>query len=300
MIRTNPIAVTTDSSGREMYDYREMGGILFNIIANDTLLGYVVPHWHHEMEVYLQTAGSATVNVNGESFPLDVGEGCFVNSGALHEFRATGDGPSAYRSFVFDASIVSGMIGSIFEVKYIQPLMTSGPCVVRFSADDAAYVEAFDRAFDALVGEAHAYEFKVRNALSDILLQVIDSASVEGDRPKSRLKEVLAKQMIDWINAHLTEDIGLIDIAASASISPRECQRIFRQYLHRSPIGYLNLCRLYAAAQSLTDLNSPVTEIAMRYGFTSPSYFAQQFRREFGMTPRDYRRIHAPEGQSDD
>ena len=129
----------------------------------------------------------------------------------------------------------------------------------------------------------------MRSALSDIILLAIRLGHVQSLRQAARVRDTLAKQMIAWIDRHLTEQVTLGDIAASASVSPRECQRIFRQLLHRSPMNYLNMRRLYAAADALVSSSAPITDIALAYGFTSPSYFAQQFHRLLSLTPREYR-----------
>ena len=44
------------------------------------------------------------------------------------------------------------------------------------------------------------------------------------------------------------------------------------------------------AAQMLAETNQPVTEIALDCGFSSPGYFARQFRRITGKSPTAYRR----------
>ena len=43
------------------------------------------------------------------------------------------------------------------------------------------------------------------------------------------------KEMMSWVENHLTEPLTLKEIAASVHLSPRECQRIFKAYLHRTP-----------------------------------------------------------------
>ena len=36
------------------------------------------------------------------------------------------------------------------------------------------------------------------------------------------------KEMMSWVENHLTEPLTLKEIAASVHLSPRECQRIFK------------------------------------------------------------------------
>ncbi len=63
-----------------------------------------------------------------------------------------------------------------------------------------------------------------------------------------------------------------------------------RQLTNRTPIQYLNHCRLRAAAQLLRERPElSVTDVALRCGFSSSQYFATLFREEFAAKPRDYR-----------
>jgi AraC-like DNA-binding protein len=63
----------------------------------------------------------------------------------------------------------------------------------------------------------------------------------------------------------------------------------FRQYVGMSCISYINHYRIQKAAHALEETSGPVMEIAMDHGFDNISYFNLQFRREFGMTPRQFR-----------
>ena len=53
---------------------------------------------------------------------------------------------------------------------------------------------------------------------------------------------------------------------------------------------YLNILRLYAAQNLLTETDDSVTQIAYQTGFQSQQTFNRAFRKEFGTTPRNYRR----------
>lgn len=63
-----------------------------------------------------------------------------------------------------------------------------------------------------------------------------------------------------------------------------------KQLTNTTPIAHLNHCRLEAAAALLKkEPSRSITDIAFACGFTSSQYFATQFRRQFGSTPRAYR-----------
>ena len=285
--------VDTDPNGMELRGDVEP---LFDLVANDGdvhefVADEVPSHWHSELEVFLLLEGRVRVGIGEDVHEIEAGYGCFINTGVIHSVAALVEGPCHYRSFVFDAGILAGMPGSVFDVKYIRPLTESGPACVflDYPGEDAACRNAFTRAFDACVEEGTGFEFRVREALTQLIVEVIQKSRVSPTRAAADIGEERLKQMLTFMNAHLGAAVTLADLAASANVCPREAQRIFGRYLRERPMAYMQRLRIYRAAQMLADTGKPVTEIALDCGFSSPGYFARQFRQVMGKTPTGYR-----------
>ena len=120
----------------------------FDFIANEgnihSYAASLIPsHWHRELEIFILLEGRVRIGAGSETFEVVPGEGCFINTGILHSFACLVPSPCRYRSFVFDAGIVSGTPGSIFDTRYIRPLLENGPAYLKFEHP------AFFRDFDA-------------------------------------------------------------------------------------------------------------------------------------------------------
>ena len=96
--------------------------------------------------------------------------------------------------------------------------------------------------------------------------------------------------MLAFIHENYQEKVTLEGIADAAAISIRECLRCFRMSVKQSPMEYLIDYRLRMAKKLLETTDMPVTEVALRCGFNSPSYFTKQFRENFGFTPKSVRK----------
>ena len=72
--------------------------------------------------------------------------------------------------------------------------------------------------------------------------------------------------------------------------SPSHFMRWFKQMTGSSFISYLNERRLAAAAERLRQSEDSILSIAEAVGFETLSNFNQQFKKRYGVTPRDYRR----------
>lgn len=102
------------------------------------------------------------------------------------------------------------------------------------------------------------------------------------------------QRMQEYINAHLTADMTISDIAAAAGYSPWYARRLFIQYLGISPADHIRRLRLRRAALMLRDGGEKVLDAALDSGFESPDGFSRAFRREFGINPFEYGRDPIP------
>lgn len=65
---------------------------------------------------------------------------------------------------------------------------------------------------------------------------------------------------------------------------------LFRRRTGLPPHAFLVSCRIAKAKETLARTRQGVAEIARQLGFPSSQYFATQFKRETGLTPRAWRR----------
>lgn len=254
--------------------------------------GCIPSHWHRELEIFELMEGSVQIGVGERTITLHAGDGCFINSGILHSFVSALPKPCIYRSFVVDARLIGGMPGSVFDTTYLRPLIEQGPPFLTFKASEAnaVFFDTFQKAFSACEREGFGYEFEVRAALSSLLLFVLQKAQVTPSTRMSAISETRLKQMLAWIDQHMEEPVDVRHIADAANICPRECQRMFRRYLHASPVEYVLRRRIFFAANLLTTTDRSVTDIALACGFSSPSYFTKKFHEIAGAAPLAYRR----------
>ncbi len=271
--------------------------IFFDLIVNDITeqnqwvsASFIPSHWHRELEAFWMLAGNASMTVDGIQYEVKAGDGFFINSEALHAFDFSQEGIQ-YRSFLFDPGIVAGAPGSVFDTVYVRPLLEEGPALIKFTQapGDALFFQAFHRVVELCRDEPPAYEFAVREALSQLMMEARHKGQVSPSRQATAEQEERVKSVLQWMESHLREPITLGDISREISLCPRACQKAFQKYLHCSPMEYLQRRRIFTAAQRLCLTDDPITDIALDCGFSSSSYFSKQFKSQTGSTPKDYR-----------
>lgn len=95
---------------------------------------------------------------------------------------------------------------------------------------------------------------------------------------------------IEFCGEHLASPVTVHEIAAAAGLSVRRLQEAFRTHLKATPLGYVRRMRLEAAHADLVKIASgavsgTVTDVAIRWGFTHLSRFAQHYRMRYGRPP---------------
>ena len=78
---------------------------------------------------------------------------------------------------------------------------------------------------------------------------------------------------------------GVSDLARRSGVSWRTLENAFADFRGCTVVAYLRNRRLDKARRALEEDAATVSEIATRFGFRSPTTFALEFRKRFGMPP---------------
>lgn len=98
------------------------------------------------------------------------------------------------------------------------------------------------------------------------------------------------QQAIDYVEAHLTEELDLETVAEQAYSSPFHFQRIFSVLCGFSLGDYIRMRRLSLAGEELARGRAKIIDLALKYGYDSPESFSRAFARFHGVTPSEARR----------
>jgi transcriptional regulator GlxA family with amidase domain len=95
--------------------------------------------------------------------------------------------------------------------------------------------------------------------------------------------------LIRWIGENLSGDLSVEALARQVAMSPRNFTRRFAETMQATPAHFVQLRRIDAARQLLTDGDLAIAEIARLCGFPSADAMCLAFHRQLNVTPRDFR-----------
>lgn len=102
--------------------------------------------------------------------------------------------------------------------------------------------------------------------------------------PAGGLSAGRRRRVIDFIEAHLGEPLGVVDLAREAMLSPDHFSRSFTVSFGQPPHRYIQQRRVEAALKMLKSSRS-ISDIALELGFYSHTHFTRIFRQHTGTTP---------------
>lgn len=164
-------------------------------------------------------------------------------------------------------------------------------------ADQASEVEAFGLGADAYLTKPFSFDV-LRARIDNLLVSRDKLKSVFAHSPSAPLEsishskadDVFLAKIEEFINANLDKvQLDVEEIAAAMNMSRATLYRKLRSVTELTPNDFVRLVRLRKAAELLKAGEYKVNEVAFIVGFSSSSYFAKCFYKQFGVLPKDYR-----------
>ncbi len=129
-----------------------------------------------------------------------------------------------------------------------------------------------------------------RTAMHDVLSAIHAPEERQATRARGLDHDPL-QRAICYIEENLEKRLTLSDIAQAACKSPFHFAKLFKDAFGISPFDHVIEKRLERSKVLLRHSILPISHIAEKCGFNSPSHFSKTFRARTGRTPRQYRQF---------
>jgi AraC-like DNA-binding protein len=247
------------------------------------------------MEITFIQDGTSDYKVGREEFKANAGDIILIPPYCTHSACEIPGKTMISDSIVFHPDYLGASNQDLSASKYLRP-MAEGQLLMQevIRDSDAGYEEikeAFLEALDCFKNKPSFYEMLLKEKLLHILILLFSYGYIResDDSHISSENRRHIKSALEYITDHYSEKISISEMAQLAGFSENYFMSLFRQYVGMSCIQYVNHYRIQKAAHALEETTKSVSEIAMIHGFDNISYFNLQFRRTFGMTPREFR-----------
>lgn len=249
-----------------------------------------LPHWHNDIEFIAVLQGEMNYNINGEIITIGQDEGVFVNSRQFHHGFSKTKSECDFVCVLLHPLMLC--ISQALEQEYVVPLLKNRNVpFIKLSSDTPWQKELLNCILD------------IYNAKNTINAPLIVSSlflkmwSILFENSKAALplqsqsnNFTVLKNMIGYIQKFYREKITLDDIARSGAVGQSKCCKLFDKYIGVTPNTYLIQYRLHQSTWHLKNTDVTIAEIAQSVGFSGSSYYAEAFRKRYGISPSEYRK----------
>lgn len=272
------------------------------MISNDFELYYysdrnlrkVKRHTHDYYEFYFFLQGNIAMQIEQEVCPVRFGDMIMIPPGVPHQL-VNYDSEIPYRRFVFWISqdycrrLREISADYMYLIDYVQKnnIYLFHNTAIEFNSIQSRLL--------LLLEELHADRFgrdaQLSLLLNDLILH-LNRVVYSHIQPVSVLQEhSLYQQLLHHIEEHLNEDLSLEKLAKEFFVSKYYIAHIFKNRTGISIHQYITKKRLALCREALLS-NHTITETYQMFGFGDYSCFYRAFKKEYGISPKEFRDVH--------
>lgn len=263
----------------------------YNDFHQDRLRCQVKEHTHGYYEFYFFLEGNVSIRIGGTEYPLKTGNMVLIPPGVSHQ-AVIHNTDIPYRRFVFwiSESFYAKLSAESEDYVYLmQKAQKNGRYI---SCYDMISFNALQSKIFRLIEEIHSERFgktaQITLCVQDLLLH-LNRTAYEQAHPNTADKEQgLYKHLLQYIETHIDEELSLDSLARKFYVSKYHIAHVFKENLGLSVHRYITKKRLSLCRDAILG-HQEIGEACLMCGFKDYSSFFRSFKKEYGMSPKEYK-----------
>ena len=278
-------------------------GIPYNIFCHlQTFNGpgiVVTAHYHDYIELLYGLSGHFDAHLNDGIHQFGPGDLVLINSGEVHQIETSSEKGGHYYVVRFEPEVIYTISQNILEMRYVLPFTLNNynhqKVFEHNIIDDTIIPEMIENIMKEFDDKKYGYELAIKAYICRVFLWILRYWKRSGTKLYNLYNMDLAmleklQKALSYVAKHYSEDIKVTEIAKMCNVSYSYFSRNFNRIMNTSFSDYLNYVRISEAEKLLITTNLNITEIAMKVGFSSSSYFIKQFKDHKKMSPKKYKK----------
>ncbi len=251
-----------------------------------SLTSVIAVHWHEFYELAFVLSGEGKHILNGATQPLNYGTVFLLTPTDFHALEPDRRaGTLELYNFVFSDALLSD------EIRALTFGASKNYHVQFLDAERARMRERFHSIWLEGQADAPGHNLMVKALLDQILITLARQQPPPDSQAYPSIHHPAVQQALIYIDHHFREPLSLKNLAEQVHLAPNYLSELF-QRTTGMPFGvYLQDIRLRFALSVLQSSSVSITEVCYISGFSNLSHFTRAFKKKFGYSPRECRRM---------
>ena len=263
-------------------------GLVFTHGINENPMDRTFPfHIHDDYELLCVVSGKVGYIVEGQIYHLRPGSLMLMRNAETHKLLVNQSEPYERYTLNFSPRL-------LLESGFSTDILTAFTERELGERNHYAAVE-FDGVKPAQIFQKMADGCKSFQPQSVILAHLVsllyDINAIFRRKPEEspRIPDQSGRQLLDYINGHLTEELSLEQLSTQVHLSVSQMNRVFREVTGTSVYNYILSKRLVAVQERMAKGESALSA-SQACGFRDYSAFYRLYKKRFGGAPTTARR----------
>ena len=285
-IRENGINIT------DLYQELEMTSTYANIHKDRTHKKVnIALHSHSFYEViHCRAADRVEYLIGSRQYRINAGDIIIIAPGMSHMPIFPED-----MQYPYDRDIMWVNAGFMTKIIELFPSFSiermRSPILLHTKGSSYGYIgDYFTDGINETINQKEGYDKIITAHAILIISHVMRAISEGGSGGFDAEKPTLINALIEHIEGHLDEKLNLDEVAAHFYISRGTVNKLFKQSMDTTFYKFVTQRRLILAKVLIAEGES-MDSISRKCGFTDYSTFYKAFKKEYGISPREYAKI---------
>ena len=265
---------------------------LFKVTENTS----IEKHLHEFVEIVYIMEGEAVETINDLDYEVRRGDMLFINYKSTHSFMPKG--AFTYINLSISPEVIANRLihnANAFELltlsSFEELTRGVGGSLIRFSPTELHTIECI---LEDMRTEFRS-DFPDRDTVLVSYLEIVITKLIRKLYPtgiESEKNEEIWNNLFSYIHENLDKRLSLPELAQKCFYNPSYFSRVFKERFGITLADYLTKERTAHAAKLLLETDYTTEHIAGICGYGDKSSLYRAFRKEYSVTPSEYRTAH--------
>lgn len=255
-------------------------------------------HMHTYVEMLYCISGEFRVRQNEKPYRLLPGDLIIITADTIHSVQALSQNQNSYHVIKFNPILLYSIVQTESDMHFLQPFTLQDTNVKKlFSKEELSQTEIpniLERIIEENNTQEFGYEFAIKGLFEQLAVNFVRYWKKHGELNRllgissatlERCRGVLPVLWEQYQNPP-----SAAEMASRYYMSYSGFANVFRQLTGYSYLGYIQFIRIIKAKELLLTTKMSVTEIGQAIGFSTSSYFIEQFTKSQNISPGQYRK----------